>query len=107
VILGATFPNFAVYHKPAFMIYLCFLICLEAGHFTLMPIMIAKLFGEKAQIVYPFAFSFSGVSTILISFVSHIVLEGDFEVMYYLSTGLNVISFLILIFIYEEKVLVR
>ena len=80
---------------------------MEAGHFTLMPIMIAKLFGDKAQVVYPFAFSFSGVSTLLIAFISHTVLEGDFEVMYYLSSGLNVVSFLILMFIYKEKVLIK
>ena len=83
------------------------LICLEAGHFTLMPIMMTKLFGDKAQIVYPFAFSFSGVASLLIAFVSHVVLEGDFEVMYYVSTALNAVSFLILVLIYEEKVLVK
>ncbi len=107
IILGSTFPSFAVFHKSSFFVYLCLIICLEAGHFTLMPIMITKLFGAKAQIIYPFAFSFSGVASLLIAFLSEIVLQGDFEVMYYASAGLNIVSLLILVFVYEEKVLVN
>ena len=100
MILGATFSNFAVYHRATFIIYLCLLVAMEAGHFTLMPIMIAKLFGEKAQIVYPFAFSFSGIASLIISFLAHFLLDGNFELLYYISAALNLVSFAILLFIY-------
>jgi MFS family permease len=105
IILGATFSNFAVFHKVTFMIYLCLLVFMEAGHFTLMPIMIAKLFGGKAQIVYPFAFSFSGIASLIISFLVHFLLDGNFELLYYISTALNLVSFAILLGLYQEKVL--
>lgn len=106
MILGATFSNFAVYHKETFITYLCLLIFLEAAHFTLMPIMIAKLFGVKAQVVYPFAFSFSGIASLIISFLVHFLLDGDFELLYYIGTALNLVSFAILLLLYQEKVLV-
>ena len=78
---------------------------MEAAHFTLMPIMIAKLFGGKAQVVYPFAFSFSGIASLIISFLLHFLLDGDFELLYYISTALNLVSLAILLVFYEEKIL--
>lgn len=103
IIFGSTFV-FVSSNKPLFFIWVCIIIWCEGGHFTLVPTACAKLFGEHAAIVYGFAFSFGSIPQILSSIMVKFFLNDiGYEVFYYTSAALSVVSLLILIFVFEEK----
>ena len=67
-----------------------------------MPIMIARLFGEQATMIYGCGFSFSGVSSLVTSLLVTFAFDGDFESCYYIGSGMCVVSLLILIFLFKD-----
>ena len=64
IFMAFTFPVLS-YYKATLAIYLPTMLLFEGAHFTLMPVMITKLFGNQATMVYGFGFSFSGVCAII------------------------------------------
>ncbi len=73
IFLGLTFPAVGSRYEWTFIISLCIIFLCEGAHFTLVPIMITKLFGDQATMVYSIGFSFSGfsslISSVLVTFV--------------------------------------
>jgi hypothetical protein len=102
LILGFSFPFFAVYHSATFGISLCLFFLCEAAHFTLMPIMITRLFKDTAEIIYPFAFSFIGVSQLLTTLIETWIVHGDYATSYYMGSGFCLVSLAILIFGFRD-----
>ncbi len=75
----------------------------EAAHFTLMPLMISKFFGDTAEVIYPFAFSFLGVSQLLTFIIESFILDGNFEITYYLGSALCLVSLTILFTLFKDE----
>lgn len=75
----------------------------EGGHFTLVPTLCAKLFGEHAAIVYGIAFSFGSIAQIVSSvFVKFFLKDIGFETFFYVSAALSVVSLVILVLLFKE-----
>jgi hypothetical protein len=53
--------------------------------------------------VYPFAFSFIGVSSLVSSTIIFFAIKGGLEICYYIGSGMCVVSLLILFLLYREK----
>lgn len=102
-IIGFTFPFFGAQHRGSFATYLCLIFFTEGAHFTLVPIMITRIFGEQATMVYGFGFSFSGFSSIVTSLLVTLVFSDNFEACYYLGAVLCLVSLFILVFLFKEQ----
>jgi MFS family permease len=103
MIIGYTFPQFGALYKSTFAVYLGLIFFAEGAHFTLMPIMISRMFGEHATMVYGFGFSFSGFSSLISSLLIAFVFNDDFETCYYLGASLCVVSLVILGCLFREE----
>lgn len=103
IILGFSFPDFGSQYKGTFLIYVSTIFFCEGAHFTLMPIMISRLFGEQATMVYAFGFSFSGVSSLITSLLVVFVFTDNFEACYYLGAALCVVALLLLMFVFRDE----
>jgi len=53
--------------KPLYLIWVSVLVWAEGAHFSLLPTVIAKIFGSHAPLVYGVAFSFVAVANITAS----------------------------------------
>lgn len=85
------------------MLSLAVIFFTEGAHFTLMPIMISKIFDDQATMVYAFGFSFSGFSSLITSILVTFVFKGDFDICFYLGGGLCVVSLGILMFFFKDE----
>jgi hypothetical protein len=103
IILGFSFPFFAAYHYASFAICICLIFFCEGAHFTLMPLMITRLFGDTAEVIYPFAFSFLGVSQLFTFLLETFILKGDFEATYYTGSALCLVSLAILFTLFKDE----
>jgi hypothetical protein len=103
IILGFSFPFFAAYHEWSFGICLCLIFAAEGAHFTLMPIMMTRLFSDNAELIYPLAFSFLGFSQVLTMIVELWILNGDYVSSYYMGSAMCMISAGILLFVFKDE----
>ena len=69
-----------------------------------MPIIIAKLFGDQATMVYAYAFSFGGISQLIASGLEIALLDKiGIESFYFIGSTFCAISLVLLIFLFKEK----
>lgn len=54
----------AVKHKASYLVCVCLSFFCEGGHFTLVPAMYKKLFGEEGARVFGIGFSFIGIASL-------------------------------------------
>ena len=54
-------------HKPLYLIWVSMIVWAEGAHFSLLPTVIAKLFGPYAALIYGIAFSFAAIAQITAS----------------------------------------
>lgn len=86
------------------MIWISLIIFAEGGHFTLLPNAFRTVFGkELASRVYGFAFTFTGVSSIIMILILKNVTENSYAFMFKLSAGLCVFALIILVCVFSEK----
>jgi len=90
--------------KTTFMIWCSLIIFAEGGHFTLLPNAFRTVFGKDlAAKVYGFAFTFTGVSSIIMIFILKAVTENSYAFMFKLSAGLSGLALIILLGVFSEK----
>lgn len=90
-------------YKPTFIVYVSILLFIEGGHFTLMPIMLARMFGDHAATVYGFGFSFAGLANIISLTLTTFVFHDHIEACYYIAAAFSVVSLILLIVLFVEK----
>ncbi len=64
IILAFTFP-FIVQYKHVYMVWVSLSFLTEGGHFTLVPAILKKLFGEEGSRIFGWAFSFIGIASLI------------------------------------------
>eukprot|EP00347_Sterkiella_histriomuscorum_P003101 403365582 len=90
--------------KALCLIYISLIFWCEGGHYTLVPIIIAKLFGEQATMVYAYAFSFGGFSQLISTALTLGLMDIlQIEGFYFLGAIFSGLSLIILIFVFQEK----
>ena len=81
------------------------LLC-EGGHFTLLPNVLKKIYGEKGTILYGIAFSYSSICGILIVILQSTLL-GDtvksYNEFFYFNGSASCVSLLMLLLLFSEK----
>lgn len=67
VVLDCTIP-FVASSKGLFAIWVSLILFTEGGHFTLLPNVVNKIYGDKGTSLYGFAYSYTGIAALLILF---------------------------------------
>lgn len=111
IILGLTFEWAAAYGRITFAVWVSTIIFCEGGHFTLLPAIYRKCFGEEGAIrAYGVGFSYTGVSSVLILVVVTFINGSGksteieaFTPVIYMSVGLSAIALILLIVFFREE----
>lgn len=79
----------------------------EGGHFTLLPNVLKKIYGEKGTALYGIAFSYTGVCALLILILQHFWLDSEsvasYNSLFYTCGGLSLVSLTIVVFMFTEE----
>ena len=79
----------------------------EGGHFTLLPNVLKKIYGDQGTALYGIAFSYTGVCAILILVLQHFWLDSDsvasYNSLFYFCGALSMVSLVILFTLFNEE----
>lgn len=106
VILDFTLPlvaeNTWLYATWISLIMFC-----EGGHFSLLPNVLKKIFGDQGTALYGIAFSYTGISAIMVLILQHYCLNVESEKSYnhfFIGTGvLSLLAAIILVTVFQEN----
>ena len=102
IMLGSTFIWSARRGRVTFAIWVSLIIFCEGGHFTLLPHIFKKIFGEQMAIkAYGVGFSYTGLASVLILVL--VTTIKDCVPIIYLSVALSVIALLLLMISFKEE----
>ena len=93
-------------NKTLYALWVSLILFCEGGHFTLVPNVLKKIYGEKATFLYGIMFSYTGVCSALMmileaAFVSHTV--RSYNIIFAVSGLLSLCSFFILKRYFTQK----
>ena len=78
----------------------------EGGHFTLLPNVLKKIYGDQGTALYGIAFSYTGVCALLILFLQHYWLDSEsiksYNSLIYFCGILSAIALVILLTLFKE-----
>ena len=80
------------------------LLC-EGGHFTLVPNVLKKIYGEKATQLYGILFSYTGPCAIALILLQNAFLDSQaesYDIFFYINGSISAVSLLMLIFLFSE-----
>ena len=110
IILGSTLVWAANHGRVTYAIWVSLIIFCEGGHFTLMPAIFKKIFGEQMAIkAYGVGFSYTGLaSSLILVLVTTTAGMGDSVVkscapIIYLSVALSILALLLLLISFKEE----
>lgn len=90
--------------KYLFAFCYCMILFCGGGHSTLVPNIMKQIFGKKATVLYGFAFSFTGmISVVMILVQIWFLKEGSFYIFFLTGSAMSALSFIILIFFFKEE----
>ena len=93
-------------NEIAFAIYISILNFTEGAHFTLVPNIVRKIYGEQnATTLYGFAFSFTSTSAIALLILQKSLLTDEvstYNIFWYACAACNAISLTILLTLFKE-----
>lgn len=79
----------------------------EGGHFTLLPNVLKKIYGDQGTALYGIAFSYTGVCAILILLLQHYWLNSEsvasYNGLFYTCGTLSLVSLAILFSLFKEE----
>ena len=79
----------------------------EGGHFVIVPNALRAIYGEAASGIYGVIFTFTGLSSFVIMFVVKSDFGRDYAKVFTLSACLSGLAFLLLVFCFDERKLVK
>ena len=81
------------------------LLC-EGGHFTLVPNVLKKIYGQRATELYGFLFSYTGVCAISLIFLQDAFLgqtASSYDIFFYINGTISGVALVILLLFFHEK----
>jgi len=93
-------------NEGLYAIWICGMLLCEGGHFTIVPNVLKKIYGEKATSLYGILFSYTGVCAVGLIILQDEFLTkdaGSYDTFFYINGTMSCISILILIFFFREK----
>ena len=89
-----------------FAIWISVMLLCEGGHFTIVPNVLKKIYGEKGTTLYGIMFSYSGISSILLIISQTEFLTSSarsYDIFFYTCGGASVVSLAILLLFFKEE----
>ena len=87
--------SFAIKGRVFYLSWICLALLCEGGHFTLVPNILKKLFGRQATSLYGIAFSYTGLTSLVMIGLLEAFAEN--YLLFYAITALSSLSALILL----------
>lgn len=75
----------------------------EGGHFTIIPNLLKKIYGDSATAIYGLIITYTGIANILILFVVKSDFGQSYTKVYFLTAVLSLISLILLTFCFREE----
>ena len=94
IFLAATM-SFAIKSKAFYLSWICLALLCEGGHFTLVPNILKKIFGRQATSLYGVAFSYTGLTSLLMIGLLEAFAES-YLLFYALTAVFSLLSLLLL-----------
>ena len=105
IVLNFTIPLIA--ESPGlYAVWISLLLLCEGGHFTLVPNVLKKIYGEKGTTLYGIAFSYTGVCSILIVILQTYLLgttAKSYEDFFYFNGAASCVAMIILFTLFSEQ----
>jgi len=102
-ILLALSIKLAVTNKIFYAIWVCLALFCEGGHFTLVPNILRKIFGDQATSLYGIAFSYTGLNSLLMVGLLLTSLGTDYIWFFGITGILSFVALMLLIFVFSEE----
>ena len=91
-------------YKHVYMVWVSLSFLTEGGHFTLVPAILKKLYGDEGSRIFGWAFSFIGIASLIKIFTLKLFLKSlGFDCFLIIYGVLCCLSFLILVFYFKEE----
>lgn len=82
------------------------LLC-EGGHFTLVPNVLKKIYGDKATELYGYLFSYTGLCAIFLILLQTEFLDDEdassYDIFFYINGGISMVSMCLLVLFFREE----
>ena len=89
-----------------YAVWISLMLFCEGGHFTLVPNVLKKIYGERGTALYGIAFSYTGICSILIVILQTQLL-GDkaqgYDYFFYFNGAASCVSAIMLLTLFSEK----
>ena len=95
-----------VSHRRGFYaLYVSLIMFCEGAHFTLVPNVLKKIYGDQATPVFGLMFSFSGICSILLIFLQKWFITAEtrsYNIFFLINGFLSLVSLIMLKFLFSE-----
>ena len=91
-----------MYGLSVSLIMLC-----EGGHFTLLPNEMRKIYGPKSTSLYGIAYSYTGLTAIMILILQNIFLDSDsaasYNAFFYTCGSMSLVALILLLTVFTDE----
>ena len=97
--------RFIAKNEILFGVWICLIVFCEGGHFTLVPNVLKKLFGDNATQLYGIMFTYVSMSGLILLVLTAAIIDKSYqsyETFFLINGGLSAISLLLLICLFSE-----
>ena len=86
-----------------YLIWICAALFCEGGHFTLVPNVLKKIYGDQATSLYGITLTYTGLSSLVMIALLETSLSKDYLLFYIITAGTSFIALCILLFGFSEE----
>ena len=94
---------FAVKTKVTYMVWVCGALFCEGGHFTLVPNILKKIFGNQATSLYGVTLTYTGLSSFVMIALLETSLSKEYLLFYLITAGCSFVALCLLLFSFTEE----
>ena len=98
--------KFVATDKILYAIEICVMTLCLGGHFTLLPNVLRKIYGEQATELYGYMFSYYGLCYICLFFLQNAFLDETnaltYEIFFFINGGISALSSCVLFIFFKE-----
>jgi len=85
-----------------YAVWVCGALFCEGGHFTLVPNILKKIYGDQATSLYGIMLTYTGLSALVMIALLETNLSKDYLVFYLITAGSSFLALIILLFFFTE-----
>lgn len=85
------------------MVWICLALYCEGGHFTLVPNILKKIFGDQATSLYGITLTYTGLTSLIMIGLLETSLGSEYLMFYLITAGSSFVALGILLFVFTEE----